>query len=414
MSDDKSAAALEREAEAVRSQMADTAETLREKMSPGQMIDEFRDYFRNSDGSVTLTNLKTQVRDNPLPLALIGAGLAWLLLGGGPSADRLSRSRSRSYDRFTGYDDDDIDDEYLESSYTDEDWDGSGMDALGGLSPSTGSYEGRSYESGSRSSSMGSKSGKLGSMASSASDKAGSITSSASHTAGSVVSGVKSAAGTVASAVSGAVGSASSAIGGAASTVSHAASTVSHAASSAGGAASSMRHRASRAGRMMSRGSSRMSHRVRTGYTEILAREPLVLGAIGLAVGSAIGAMLPSTRYENEKLGPYRDKLREEAERRVHEGIDEAKEVAESTYRAVKNEAEKQGLVPGGDASLTERVSKVASTAAATAENKVRGRAEDDASSSSSQSTGSSSGSTSSSSGSSSSPKSSASPSTTR
>ena len=73
---DQSAASLEREANAVRTQVADTAEKLRDKMTPGQMIDEVADYFRNSDGSLALGNLKTQVRDNPLPLALVGAGLA--------------------------------------------------------------------------------------------------------------------------------------------------------------------------------------------------------------------------------------------------------------------------------------------------------------------------------------------------
>ena len=83
---DQSAASLEREANAVRTQVADTAEKLRDKMTPGQMIDEVADYFRNSDGSLALGNLKTQVRDNPLPLALVGAGLAWLFLGGGPTS----------------------------------------------------------------------------------------------------------------------------------------------------------------------------------------------------------------------------------------------------------------------------------------------------------------------------------------
>jgi len=67
----ESAAQLEREAEAARSRMVETASALQNKLSPGQLVDELGSYFKNSDGSMALENLKTQVRDNPLPLALI-------------------------------------------------------------------------------------------------------------------------------------------------------------------------------------------------------------------------------------------------------------------------------------------------------------------------------------------------------
>lgn len=343
---EKSTAALEREAEAVRSQVANTAESLRDKMSPGHMVDEVRDYFANSDGSVALENLKRQVRENPLPLALIGAGLAWFFLGGGPSADRIRRSRSHGRSGYVGHDGD-FDDDLSESSYTDEDWDGSGMDALGGISPGPSTSHGP-RSSGSK---KGSITGKVGSLASSVSD----------------------AVGGVASTVSGAAESAYSAVGGAASTVTGTASSAGGAAASA---ASMAARRAARTGRMLSRTSGRVTRRVQDGYADILSREPLVLGAVGLAVGTAIGAMLPSTRYENEKIGPYRDRLREEAEKRVSESIDDAKEVAENTYKAVKEEADRQGLAPESEQSLAGRVSKVASTAAATAEKQVREKIE--------------------------------------
>lgn len=344
MTDNKSAAALEREAEAVRGQVANTAESLRDKMSPGELFEDFRDYFSHSDGSVTLNNLKAQIRDNPLPLALIGAGLAWFFLGGGPSADRLRRSRQYGHSGYVGHDDDlDYEDDLYAAAYTDEDWDGSGMDALGGLEPTT--YP-RSSDA-----------------------KKGSI----KDRAGSMASGVSDTVSDAASKVSGAAGSAYSAAG-------HAASAVGSTASSAANAASMAARRAARTGRMLTRTSGRVSRRVHDGYVDILAREPLVLGALGLAVGTAVGAMLPGTDYENENMGPYRDRLRDEAGRRMHEGLDEvkdaAKDVAESTYKAAKGEADRQGLMPDSDQSLASRVSKVASTAAATAENQVRSKVE--------------------------------------
>ena len=80
---DQSSAMLEREAEAAREKMADTAASIRKKLTAGQMIDEFSDLFSGSDVSTMTRNFGAQVRDNPLPLALVGAGLAWLVLGRG-------------------------------------------------------------------------------------------------------------------------------------------------------------------------------------------------------------------------------------------------------------------------------------------------------------------------------------------
>ena len=64
---DVSTADLERQAEAARARVADTAESLRNKMTPGQMMDEFTGMLSNGDAGAALRNLKGQVRDNPLP-----------------------------------------------------------------------------------------------------------------------------------------------------------------------------------------------------------------------------------------------------------------------------------------------------------------------------------------------------------
>src|SRR3569623_2357328 len=83
---ERSAAELEREAEATRARVVATADSIRDKMTPGQLFDEFTGHFRGGAGSEMLHNLKAQVRDNPLPLTVSGAGLAWLMLGSGASA----------------------------------------------------------------------------------------------------------------------------------------------------------------------------------------------------------------------------------------------------------------------------------------------------------------------------------------
>ena len=79
----KSSAQLEREAEQTRSQLAATLEELRSRITPGQLVDQTLDYARESNVGELVRNLGRDARDNPLPLALIGTGLAWLIMTNG-------------------------------------------------------------------------------------------------------------------------------------------------------------------------------------------------------------------------------------------------------------------------------------------------------------------------------------------
>jgi Protein of unknown function (DUF3618) len=79
----KSSAQLEREAEQTRSQLAATLEELRSRITPGQLVDQTLDYARETNLGELVRNLGRDARDNPLPLALIGTGLAWLMMTNG-------------------------------------------------------------------------------------------------------------------------------------------------------------------------------------------------------------------------------------------------------------------------------------------------------------------------------------------
>src|SRR5690242_15296155 len=69
------------EAEINRSRHAlnDTIEQLGGKLSPGQILDEALGLAQGQAGKLT-ANLGRQVRDNPLPLLLIGAGVGMLFM----------------------------------------------------------------------------------------------------------------------------------------------------------------------------------------------------------------------------------------------------------------------------------------------------------------------------------------------
>ncbi len=62
-----------------RSALNDTIERLGGKLSPGQIVDEVLGVAQGQFGQFT-TNVGKQVRDNPLPLLLIGAGIGMYVL----------------------------------------------------------------------------------------------------------------------------------------------------------------------------------------------------------------------------------------------------------------------------------------------------------------------------------------------
>src|SRR5690606_30659196 len=75
---------------------------LRDKISPGQLMDEALGYFKDGDAQRFLGNFKHQIRDNPLALALIGSGVAWLMAGSGVAVSAGSSAKSDHSDVGSG------------------------------------------------------------------------------------------------------------------------------------------------------------------------------------------------------------------------------------------------------------------------------------------------------------------------
>lgn len=96
---------------------------------------------------------------------------------------------------------------------------------------------------------------------------------------------------------------------------------------------------------------------------ELFERQPLLLGAVGLAIGAGIAASLPVTETETRFMGEASDELKEKAQDFVSEKADQMKSMA---ARALQ-EAEAQGLTPraAGDAlrGLADKAAGVAETA---------------------------------------------------
>ena len=69
---------LERESAGTRTRLGEILDELRLRLTPGQVVDQFADYAREGPAADFLRNLSREIRENPLPLLLIAAGIGWL------------------------------------------------------------------------------------------------------------------------------------------------------------------------------------------------------------------------------------------------------------------------------------------------------------------------------------------------
>jgi len=84
-----SAEDIQRESEERRAHVTALIEELRNRLSPGAIVDELIGPDTGRDlARLAARQLRRQIRRNPLPFAVIGAGVAWLLL-----AEALRRQR---------------------------------------------------------------------------------------------------------------------------------------------------------------------------------------------------------------------------------------------------------------------------------------------------------------------------------
>ncbi|MBS3647333.1 DUF3618 domain-containing protein [Pseudaminobacter sp. 19-2017] len=309
----KSSSEIERDVEQTRARVSETLDELRAKMSPGQMLDEVLGYTKDTGGGKVMHNLGRTMQDNPAPLLLIGAGIAWMMVGGARSGGFYPR----------GYD-------------THVRRGGNGSDGY-----RTGASEW---------SSDGSSDWGVGSASESVRD--------AGRSAGEGISSMASSAADMAAGVRESVMGAAASMRDTASSMQDSASRGMH----------DLRDSASRMGGTAVRQGRHMTESL----TGMMREQPLLLGAIGLAIGAALGAALPETETEDRLMGEASDAVKKQASDMAAQGYDKAKAVAAGTYEKVAEEAEKQGLTSEKAEDLLGEIGSRASTVLQTAKETVK------------------------------------------
>jgi len=83
---------IERALAETRARLDSHLDELTSRLSPGQLLDDGLDYLRRGQGAQFVRNLGCQLRDNPLPVALVGIGLVWLMAASAWSRSSTDRT----------------------------------------------------------------------------------------------------------------------------------------------------------------------------------------------------------------------------------------------------------------------------------------------------------------------------------
>jgi ElaB/YqjD/DUF883 family membrane-anchored ribosome-binding protein len=339
-SEQKNSAELQREVELQRSRVESTIDQIQERLSPGQLIDELLAYTKGGGGEF-VANFQRSVTSNPLPVALIGVGLAWLMSkprtadGNGHDMDRdwdNSINRRRGYDR--GYDTEDYDDDFPLGTIS-----GSSLRRTGSSRDETGrNFSEFTDDAGKKFKVMSDETGK---RAGHFVDEAGNRFRGFTDSTGRRIEHFRDEAGNVLD----------EAAGWASHTWRKARQKLHDARDAVGSRTGMVGSRAGEAGSALRSQADRLNHTIISQFRD----QPLVGGALAFAVGAALGAALPRTPQEDELLGEAADAVKAKAGEQAAEIYEQGKEQATKLYdKANEKAGELYGQAKEGLSSATE------------------------------------------------------------
>jgi ElaB/YqjD/DUF883 family membrane-anchored ribosome-binding protein len=337
--DTRTPEAIERDIEQTRSQMADTLDDLQRRLSPGQLMDRALGYLEEKSGDIG-SDLVATVKQNPIPITLVGIGVAWLaMVGLGRSSKHASTAHSHSAGGFSMHREDyetpttrggyaaggqtstelhGPEHTLGEKAFTERRLGsdrrissfagGTGYRVTGeGAGPGSGTTERRQGER---------RTAPVLGQGMGEQHLASGMGSQARETVRETAGTVREKAGEVQHKLGGAMHET-------VETVREKAGEMQHKASEALG---QVRHKTAELSHQAGDRARELSHKAQEQISYLAHEQPLVLAALGIAVGAAIGASLPRTRPENELMGGARDELMQRAEETGSEMLHEVRE----------------------------------------------------------------------------------------
>ena len=112
--------------------------------------------------------------------------------------------------------------------------------------------------------------------------------------------------------------------------------------------ASSLMERTNEMATRTKRAVGRQASQAGSGISQLAREQPLIVAGVGFALGVALGLLIPLSRTEREVLGEQAEKLKDRASELASEGYERAKTVAQraddAASETIKSETEDQGL----------------------------------------------------------------------
>ena len=274
---------IEHDLAATRARMDSRLDELQDHLNPKQMLNDAFAYFRGGEGADFTNDLVTRARANPLPVALVGVGIAWLMassrssaepvrpvpIGHGDDFEARLRAAEGSVQRF----DHDDDDSYATRL---DDARGKVVGVARDASDTASSYAQRIRDA-------------VASAAQSVREKSHDLTAGASDAFGRIGDG------------------------------------------------------AADRGASLQEGTHSMAQTGRSTLASV-ASNPFALGAVAALVGIVAGALLPTSDQEEAALGSAATKLRTAGRDLAQDVVDRGGRIATDTLEAVKGSAEAHGL----------------------------------------------------------------------
>ena len=308
---------IERDLDRTRSRLGSHLNELQDRLSPGQVLDDLMGYFRGSEGAAFGQNLVESVRANPLPAALTGIGLAWLMAsnprGGTPATYQgiSAGGRVRIYGSDAGG----------------ETYDAM-MDRLHAAEREVTRRAGEAEDAFSER--LNEARGTAMGLTRDAKETAEAYGARVQDALSSAKQAAVDAAQRVKDQVAGAVSAAGNALSSAAESVGSSASSVARSVGDyAGSAASQTRRAVGQTGR---------------NALSTITDSPVLLGVLGLAAGALLGALVPQSEQEEQALGGIAGQARRTAEDLAKEGMERGTQVAQAVLEKGRESAEARGL----------------------------------------------------------------------
>lgn len=289
-----------------RAHMSEVVDEIQTKLSPQRLTQEAKEMVKEATirkvedmanttmrkADIWRSQVMETVKQNPIPAALIGIGLGWLLIEG-------SRSSSSHY----GY----------ESNYNDPYYGTSSGRVR--YYPQEKSFTSKAQES-------------ISENVNYVQQRAGEMTQNVQHKVGEVADNIQAKTGEVVDNLQ--------------ATATNLGSRASEMAGNLQAKAGDLQHKVTEQTDYLSNQAQYQMERAKQGFQNTLETNPLAVGAVAVAAGAAIGLMLPITQKEDELMGEARDRLFNQAQDMAKETLKKVEDRAGEAYRAVTEEVNNQ------------------------------------------------------------------------